>query len=122
MLMNATKTCHHLVILLVTVLLLTATLPAFAQPSSTCNRPLNHPLLAVIENGYGLTFDDIAQWYCQGITLTGIIQVLQFAELTGEDYAYYLNLLASGGWLPIMQASDVKISQIAPGKGISGAR
>ena len=109
-------------ITLLIILLLTAALPAFAQPARTCNRPANHPLLAVIEHEYGLTFEDIAIWYCQGITLTAIIQLLQYAALTGEDYHFYLNLLASGGWLPILLESDTKISEIAPGRGIRGAR
>jgi hypothetical protein len=50
------------------LLLLASTLMATAQNTSTCNRPTNHPLLAVIERQYGLTFEDIAVWYCQGIT------------------------------------------------------
>jgi hypothetical protein len=83
---------------------------------------MNHPLLAVIEHQYGLTFEDIAVWYCQGITPTAIIQILQFAVLTGEDYHYYLDLLASGNWLPILLENDTKISEIAPGKGIRGVR
>ena len=81
---------RFLLFVLFVLLMGLAVLPSLAQ----CNRP-ETPLVQRIENLYGVSYEEFGVYYCQGITLTAIAQSMYLESLTGQDYGYWLNLLAN---------------------------
>ena len=76
-----------------TLALLVPVLSVSAQDTG-CNRPRT-PVVDRITEVYGVAFEEYAEWYCQGITLTAIAQAMYIAELTVENDTY-------GDWLALL--------------------
>lgn len=89
---------HYLIVFMVLFALMAASVSSIsaAPPNRSCNRPQNHPMIGRIESTFGVTFEQYAFWYCQGVNLPAVAQALELSRITGIGFDVFLNILISG--------------------------
>jgi hypothetical protein len=86
-----------------------------AQPGD-CVRQ-DHPAAGRYAEAFGVPVAEIIGWHCAGFGFGEIARAYLLAEATGETPASYFEQRRSGlGWGQIMRGSDVRPSDLAPGR------
>jgi hypothetical protein len=88
-----------------------------------CGRE-GHPVLTAYAEeeyeGFDVTYDELAQYHCDGYGMGEIGRALLLAEATGESLEDILAMREEMGWGQIKKEFDVSPSDLAPGRIISG--
>ncbi len=94
-------------------------------PSSTplpddCNRP-DHPVAQRLAEAFGVPYEVIMGYHCQGFGFGEIARAYLLAAETGVDPQAYFDMKASGmGWGQIVREAGVHPSNLSPGQVING--
>jgi len=82
----------------------------------TCGNP-DHPVAQRIADAYGVSIEEVIAMHCAGNGFGEIIRAFALAEAGGGNAQDFLDRHKNGeGWGQIMHDSDVKPSDLAPGR------
>jgi len=95
--------------------------PDFQDGDNVCVGATPHPVGMALATEFGVEYETIMSWHCQGFGFGDIAQALLLAEqVDGLSAQAVLDEFASGaGWGTIKQAYDVHPSSLAMGRVIS---
>jgi len=96
---------------------------AVATEAATCGGNNAQPVATRLADAFGVSYDEIMAWHCQGMGFGNIAKAYLLAQKgkDGKTAADYLNMKLSGqGWGQIMKDAKVSPSELAMGQAIKG--
>jgi hypothetical protein len=87
-----------------------------APTQAACNHP-DQPVAHRLADAFGVGYDEIMGWFCQGFGFGEIARAYLLADATGVPAATYFAQRQSGlGWGEIVKQTGVHPSDLAPGQ------
>jgi hypothetical protein len=94
------------------------TVEVTTEPTSTagCSQP-NQPVAQRLADSFGVSYDEIMGWHCQGFGFGEIARAYLLADAAGDNASTYFAERQGGeGWGQIVKQAGVHPSALAPGQ------